>query len=307
MKNLIKNTISPTLTIVVQNYNYGHFISDALDSLILQTCKDFEVIVIDDGSSDNSIEIIESYRHKFKLFELISYPQNKGIHYSINHCVYIAKGEYIHWLAADDFRDEKFVEVTMGALLKNPSIPICCSDFGYTDKKSGRYNLLSKKLLNDTFYPLVLEPNSLVSIMSKSDFWIPGHTTIIKKDSIIKYGCFKQELLEKCDWYLVHLIALKEGLIYVPKTLSFIYRHSTSYGARVINTKILRKKSANSVIHYLKADKSVFSLFLRSTILKEILKQNPLILLRSVRIWLIFYYCLNSHHIRKILSKVGFK
>ncbi len=307
MNKSVKNSLPPILSIVIQNYNYGHFIADALDSLASQTYENFEVIVIDDGSSDNSIDIIEGYRHKFKNFDLIAYPKNKGIHYSINHSLYIARGEYIHWLAADDFREKNFVEETMGVLLKNPSIPFCCSDFGYTDEKSGRFTLLSKKLLNNTFAPLVLEPISLIPLMSKSEFWIPTHTTIIKRDSIIKYGGFKQELLEKCDWYLFHLIALKEGVIYLPKPLSYIYCHSTSYGARVMSNKILRRKSANAVMHNLRADKEIFSLFLRSTALKVILMQNPFILLNSFKSWLIFYYCLNSHHIKKLLRKFGFE
>jgi glycosyltransferase involved in cell wall biosynthesis len=288
-----------TLSIVIQNYNYGHFICDALDSLLKQTTQDFELIVIDDGSTDNSLEIIESYRDKFKNFQLIAYTQNKGTHYSINDSINVANGAYIHWLAADDFRDDRFVQDSMQILLNNPTIGICCSDFGYSDEKTGRFKLFSNKLIDNVSEDLVLDGESVVRLIQYSNFWIPGHTTIVKKESVIKYGGFRKELLEKCDWYLFHLIALKEGLAYLPRTLSYIYCHSASYSANISVNKDLKKKSANAVISILSKNDEFFSLFIRSTLIKHIVVQNYLVLFRSFKVWSIFYYCFNIAYLKR--------
>ncbi len=294
------------LSVVIQNYNYGHFISDALDSLLHQTFRDFEVIIIDDGSTDNSLEVISAYSSKFKNFKVITYETNKGTHYSINHSIDLAQGEYIHWLAADDFRAPNFFEECMSQLLSNPSIGICCSDFGYTDEKSGRFNFLSTRLLANVYENLVLEPKSLISLMRHTDFWIPGHTTIIKKSSILKYGPFKSELLEKCDWYLFHLIALKEGVIYLPKTLSYLYCHTKSYSANITSSKKLKRQSAEAVVNLLKKDNDIYADFIKSTLLKEIILQDFHVLLKSPRAWQIFYYCLNLHYLKKFFKRRHF-
>jgi len=301
------NLSKPILSIVIPNYNHGHFIGDALNSLLLQSFQDFELIVIDDGSTDNSIEIINQYKDKFKNFKLITYPANKGVFFAGNHGLYIAEGQYIHWLAADDFREKGFIEECIAVLLKNQTIPMCCSDFGYSNEKTGRYNFFSEKLLKDILEPLVIPPSSLILLLSKSNFWIAGHTVVINRELIIKYGGYKQELLEKCDWYLFHLIALREGLVYVPKTLSYIYQHAASYSARATSTNKLKRKSANAILHQLKFDNENFTLFLRSTILKVIIRQNLFLLFKSIRVWLLFYYCLNNYHFKKLLQKVGFE
>ena len=303
----MKINIEPIkLSVVIQNFNYGHFISDALDSLLRQSFQDFEVIIIDDGSTDNSLEIISAYKNNFKNFKLVAYEENKGTHYSINHSIDLAQGEYIHWLAADDFRASNFFEECMTEFLNNPSIGICCSDFGYTDEKSGRFNLLSTRLLANVYENLVLEPKGLIRLMRHADFWIPGHTTIIKKSSILKYGPFRRELLEKCDWYLFHLIALKEGVIYLPKTLSYLYCHTKSYSANINSSKKLKRQSAMAVINLLKMDNVIYMEFIKSTLLKEIILQDFRVLFKSPKAWKIFYYCFNSHYLKKFLKRCHF-
>ena len=66
----------PLVTIYITNYNYGNFIKEAIDSVLNQTFKNLELIIIDDGSTDNSKEIIEKYKDVDKV--RIVYQKNKG-------------------------------------------------------------------------------------------------------------------------------------------------------------------------------------------------------------------------------------
>lgn len=71
----------PLISVIVASYNYAKYIKETLDSLIRQTNKSFEVIVVDDGSRDQSLPIIEEYANRFKNIKLYTHPgnQNRGL------------------------------------------------------------------------------------------------------------------------------------------------------------------------------------------------------------------------------------
>lgn len=246
--------MTPLLSVVIQNYNYGHYLHQAIDSIIMQEnfpLEDRELIIIDDASTDNSLQIIQEYVQKFPYIRVIPYKENKGTHYSANHSMDLAKGEYIHWLAADDFRDKHFLRKSIDALLKHPKIGICCSDFGHTNEKLGRDHLLSKPLLSGITSSVAYYADQILKVLQTKDFWIPGHTAILKRNSAIKYERFKKSLREKCDWFLFHQIALHEGVVYIPETLAYLYQHTRSYSAQIANSKELRRSVAKEVLSIL--------------------------------------------------------
>ncbi len=92
------------ITVYITNYNYGAYVQKALDSVLHQTLQNFEVLIIDDGSTDNSKDIIESYRSNEKV--RILYQQNKGLNRTNNVALNLANGKYIMRLDADDYLRE---------------------------------------------------------------------------------------------------------------------------------------------------------------------------------------------------------
>lgn len=104
------------LTVYVTNHNYGHFLRQAINSLFEQTFQDFEIILIDDGSTDNSREIIEN--HFIDTGIQIIYQQNKGLNVTNNIALRVARGKYIMRLDADDYLDKNALLV-MSTMLEN--------------------------------------------------------------------------------------------------------------------------------------------------------------------------------------------
>ena len=90
----------PLVTVYITNYNYGNYIEKAINSLLEQTFKDFEMLIIDDGSTDNSREIIE--KHASVKNVKIIYQKNKGLITSNNIALRLARGKYLMRLDADD-------------------------------------------------------------------------------------------------------------------------------------------------------------------------------------------------------------
>ena len=93
------DSVNPLVSVIIGNYNYGRFISEAIESALNQTYKNFELIVVDDGSTDNSREIIESYGDKLTAI----FQENGGQGRAFNAGFAVSKGEIICFLDSDDY------------------------------------------------------------------------------------------------------------------------------------------------------------------------------------------------------------
>ncbi len=90
--------MTPLVSVIIPNYNYARYVGEAVESALGQTYSNLEVIVVDDGSTDNSLEVLERYRDRVKIVE----QQNSGVCVARNRGVAETKGEYIAFLDADD-------------------------------------------------------------------------------------------------------------------------------------------------------------------------------------------------------------
>lgn len=107
---------APLVSVVISNYNYGCFLSQAIESVLQQTYKEFELIVVDDGSTDNSREVIESYKDCLTAI----FQKNAGQGGAFNAAIAQSKGEIICFLDADDYFDKDKLAKVVAAFLDHP-------------------------------------------------------------------------------------------------------------------------------------------------------------------------------------------
>lgn len=117
---MIDNQSQPLVTVVVPVYNGGKFIDKCLNSLSNQTYKNLEIIVVNDGSSDNSEKIIKKYPVK-----LITHEKNSGLSASRNTGIDAATGEYIHFMDVDDSINEVYYEAMVEAAVSTGADVAC--------------------------------------------------------------------------------------------------------------------------------------------------------------------------------------
>lgn len=125
MIDSIKNHFKePIVSVVMSTYNRADALPSAIESILNQTMPDFEFIIIDDGSKDNTAQVIEEYAKKDRRIVFLKNPANKGLIYSLNRGLDAAKGKYIARMDDDDksvpFRLERQIE----AMEKNPEITV---------------------------------------------------------------------------------------------------------------------------------------------------------------------------------------
>lgn len=282
----------PILTVIITNYNHAQYLPKAIDSLLTQSFSSFEILIIDDASSDNSLEIINQYMEKHENIRLIAHKKNKGVCFSLSEGLDKAFGTYVHTMGADDFRLPNFLNKTMQYLLANPDIGIACSDFGFIKGASSEGTIQTDRLYEEIDEPTIFTSERVVTIFQTSHFWIPGHTAIFKKSLGILYGKYEPNLQFLCDWFLLHHIALQNGVIYIPETLSIWWIHDSSYSSSLLENNNKKKMVYQTVLKLIfdSNHKLVRKKFIQSTLLHLIIKS----LIRDIwffpRYWSSIFY-----------------
>jgi len=123
---------SPVLSIYITNHNYGKYIEKAIQSVLNQTFKDFELIIIDDGSTDNSMETIRKFSNisRIKIIE----QENQGLTVSNNIAIKVAAGKYIMRLDADDYLAPEAAELMVEVLDSKPKVALVFPDYFEVDE-----------------------------------------------------------------------------------------------------------------------------------------------------------------------------
>lgn len=122
----------PLVSIIIPCYNYAHYLGEAIESALAQTYSPIEVIVVDDGSTDETRSVAARYP-----VQLITQP-NQGLSASTNNGIRASQGEFVVRLDADDVLYPTFVEETIAALQRDSMAPLAHTDAEYFGTRTGR-------------------------------------------------------------------------------------------------------------------------------------------------------------------------
>lgn len=121
----------PLVTLYITNYNYGHYLKDAIESVRRQTLKSYELLIIDDGSNDNSRQVMSEYEGCENVF--LVFQENKGLNATNNVALKMARGKYLMRLDADDRLDEHALEVMSSCLERDRELALVFPDYYLVD------------------------------------------------------------------------------------------------------------------------------------------------------------------------------
>ena len=129
--------MKPKVSVIIPNYNHAKYLDERISTVLNQTYEDFEVIILDDCSTDNSLKVIEKYRHHPKVKTIVANEVNSGSTFiQWQKGFALASGEYI-WLAeSDDYADATFLSRIMETMSKDPEIVLGFSSITWVDENS---------------------------------------------------------------------------------------------------------------------------------------------------------------------------
>lgn len=130
----------PKISVLMGIYNCASTLQEALDSLYVQTCQDFEIILCDDGSTDETYNIALENQRKHTNIVLLKNPHNMGLNKTLNNCLSVAKGEYIARMDGDDVSASNRFEKELEFLEEHHEYAIVSSPMEYFDE-NGTYRV----------------------------------------------------------------------------------------------------------------------------------------------------------------------
>ena len=210
---------STLVSVIIPNFNYGHYLDEAIESVLNQTHPAIEVIVVDDGSTDNSIEIANRYLTRITFIS----KANGGVSSARNVGIANATGSFICFLDADDFWETDKVEMQLKKALEGK--------FGliYSGILECDSRLIAVREIPPTFQGNCEEkyrfrPGSAVAILGTS-------TALISRDVLDEVGLFDLELNTSADWDFLRRISKVTDFGYVSSPLVRYRRHATNMSA----------------------------------------------------------------------------
>ena len=237
----------PVVSICIPTYNGERYLKECLDSVRSQSFSDFEVLIVDDQSSDKTLEIAQDYANQDERVKVISNPVNLGLVHNWNRCIELAQGDWIKFVFQDDLIERQCLE-RMLSLSKDKSLITCCSrKFIFDDKVSDSvrqyyYSLPSlKSLFPDS--NLVSASVFCQEAIKQIGLNIIGEPTcvILRRSMFYKFGLFNSDLVQLCDWEFWARVISNVGFTYVDEPLATFRIHGGSTSSMNADKRWYRK------------------------------------------------------------------
>ncbi len=222
------------VSVIVPNYNHAAYLPDALDSILAQRYPDFEIIVVDDGSTDHSREVIDGYGERVRPI----FQENQGLSAARNSGIRVARGEYIALLDADDLYEPDFMRVMAGALAADPAAAAVFCGYRFVDEQNRALpQVEARPVPAELVFPALADGNFLVP-----------ESMLVRRGCYEKLGLFDPALTACEDWDMWLRIARSARVI---STAAVLTRHRVLPGSMSTDpTRMLTNRLAVLEKHF---------------------------------------------------------
>jgi glycosyltransferase domain-containing protein len=226
---------APTVSVLLCNYNDARFLPDSLNAICTQTRAPDEVVVLDDGSTDNSMEIIESFARRYPFIRILKNPTNQGLLYSINRALEAARCDFVVWAAADDRLLPNFIARNIQCLRMYPEAAMTFSRLAVFRDGCDQVITFTKEHHNAAFdfgaVPHFFSPEALRERLQRSYLWMSANTVVVSRAALLKSAGFDGQLRWHADHFAFITVALRHGVCCIPETLAVMRQRDQTYSS----------------------------------------------------------------------------
>ncbi|WP_105619013.1 glycosyltransferase family 2 protein [Vallitalea okinawensis] len=236
----------PLVTIITPSFNQGKYIKDTIESVLMQDYDNVEYIVVDGGSTDNTLDILKNYSDKIKWTS----EKDDGQSDAINKGFRMAKGKYVAWLNSDDTYEPGAISLAVSYFINNPEVALVYGQGDIIDEQGKKVNRFGATQEFDLWtlthvWDYILQP-----------------TTFFKKEALEKVGYLDKSLNWCMDWELWIKLSLNYKVGFINEVLA----NSREYGETKTSTGgIKRLKEITKLMRTYSNNKYPHGLFLYGT------------------------------------------
>lgn len=245
-----------SVTIMMSNYNQGHYLEESLDGIFGQTRVPDEIIIVDDGSTDDSVAQISKYETRHKHCTLIRNKTNIGLQASVQKVLPMVRTDYLVWTAADDILLPTFVEKSMAAVERHPQAGLVFSELTVFQDNSSVTQEFAREpsvahiyALNDL--PEYCSPRTVAARMKRSFWPMTGNSVVARVDALLAVGQFHPQLHWHSDYFAYSALSVRYGACIVPETLTLLRSRDDSYSAKAMHDPKQQNPVLNQVMDLL--------------------------------------------------------
>lgn len=229
---------NPLVSIVIPCYNHEQFVQDCIQSVIDQTYENIELIIIDDGSKDNSVlkiqEMTEKCKKRFSRFEVRSRP-NRGLSATLNESIEWCKGKYFAAVASDDIILKSKIDLQVNFMEKNTDITAIFGSANYIDE-SNNVKIIDPLKQQEYIFDKIF--------LNECQFYAP--TQLMRKSILDEIGGYNTDILVE-DWYMWLKMAEK-GRVYCLSDKLANYRIHANNTTK--NSKFIYENNLKTISYY---------------------------------------------------------
>ena len=223
-----------TVAVVLCNYNHAKYLPDSLGHICAQTRPADQIVVIDDGSTDHSWDIIQKFARECPNLEAHANGRNAGLEASIARALPLVRCDYLVWAAADDRLLPPFLERNMAVLARHPVAALSFSEvvaLKGDSEEIDRFaiNPAAPRIFDLSDLPGYLLPDRLRQRMRQAYLPIASNTAVIRADALKAFGGFPAELRWFADSFACTALAMRHGACVVAEPLALIRSRLESY------------------------------------------------------------------------------
>ncbi|MEO8627245.1 MAG: glycosyltransferase family 2 protein [Betaproteobacteria bacterium] len=230
---------APLVSVCIPTYNYRHYLLEAVESALAQTQQNIEIVVVDNASTDGTIELLSELSARDRRIRFVRNPTNLGMTANFNRCLELAEGKYIKFLCADDVLSAKCVERMADIAERHPEVSLVgCARYLFDDRK---------RVVGQRGYsraPLVADGRKIIADCFFSGNLIGEPTAVLFRndDRARRFNLGYTQLLDLELWFRL----LESGAFaFIPEALCGIRQHAAQgtgenlRAGRVVTDKVL--------------------------------------------------------------------
>ena len=248
----------PLVSVVIPGFNVGPYLAPALESVLAQTCQDFEVILVDDGSTDDTLDIMRQYAAQDQRLKVFALHSNQGVVTARNVALQEASGQYIAMLDGDDLWTPDALEIRHAAAVSYPEADVIATDFAcFTNKlpesSVGQVGLgpRAKQAFASCFASnnpmLIEEPFDLVATTHFA--WLGA--TLVRRTAMSKIGNFAPDFNDYSQDTLLWLRLARNGIFVFSPQITAFYRQRPGSNMAILTAKKPKEQQYLKVLQWI--------------------------------------------------------